>query len=348
MAPLRQQFYGEIAHWMARVQRGMNQNGREAILRHLIRVMFAWILKEDRHIPPEIFELAFNSVWLDNLNDYHRDVLLFLFRERLNKHKEVRKEHSIPQINEVLDRAPFLNGSLFAVQEGDNDLDLRHTDYWSVNNDNPGLFTILSRYHWTMDEHRPGESEQTLDPELLSNLFERLIAPTETGEEFLPTHQPRGTYYTPADIADEMVKDALAAAVKDHAGPLSDNELLDLFGDADIPLELGGADLKRLVDRIRQVRIFDPAVGSGEFLFSSLLAIRRGLSKLGKKGEPVEAIIKGQLRGQDINPLAVQIARLRLFITITAARRESPPPRVFGEIPHHFPTWRRSSFARTP
>ncbi len=329
VAPLRQQFYREIAHWTARVQRGMDQAGREAVLRHLIRVMFAWILKEDRQIPPEIFELAFNAVWLDNLNGYHLDVLLFLFRERLNRHSEVRDEHPVPEINEVLDRAPFLNGSLFAVQEGDDDLDLRETDYWSVDTDNPGLFTILSRYHWTMDKHRPGESEQTLDPELLSNLFERLIAPTEMGEEFLPSRQPKGTYYTPADIADEMVKDALAVAVMDAAAPLNERDLLELFGDEDIPLELGEADRERLAGRIREVRIFDPAVGSGEFLLSSLLGIRRALRKLDVE-EPVEAIIKRQLRGQDINPLAVQIARLRLFIAITAARRESPPPEFSG------------------
>ena len=321
---LRHQFYREVALWIARVQKDKDQAGREAVLRHLIRVMFAWILKEGNHIPPEIFESAFNDDFLDDLDNYHQNVLVYLFRERLNKHQDLRDEHSIYQISEVLDRAPFLNGSLFARQDGDDGLDLKAADYWNVDSENPGLFTILSRYHWTMDEHRPGESEQTLDPELLSNLFERLIAPTERGSEAPPLRQPKGTYYTPADIADEMVKEALVAATRDYAGSLSELDLLKLFGDSETePPTLNEKVRASLVDRIREVRIFDPAVGSGEFLFSSLLSIRRALKKLGIE-EPADVIIKRQLRGQDINPLAVQIARLRLFIAITAARKSLP------------------------
>ena len=321
VATLRQQFYREVAQWTARIQQGKDQAGRQAVLRHLIRVMFSWILKEENIIPPEIFEPAFNDTHLPNLEDYHHDVLVPLFHDRLNIRHDRRDEKPIPGINAALDQAPFLNGSLFARQDGDDELHLKANDYWSVDNDRPGLFTILNRYHWTMDEHRPGESEQTLDPELLSNLFERLIVPTEKGGES-PLRQPQGTYYTPADVADEMVKDALAAAVKDHAGPLDDAQLLDLFGDSDAPLpRMTTAAKNRLAERIRELRIFDPAVGSGEFLFSTLLALRRALKKLDGVDEPAEAIIKRQLRGQDINPLAVQIARLRLFIAITAARR---------------------------
>ena len=320
VATLRQQFYREVAQWTTRVQQGKDQAGRQAVLRHLIRVMFSWILKEENIIPPEIFEPAFNDTQLPDLNGYHRQVLLFLFHERLNVHPDRRGEHPVPGINAALDEAPFLNGSLFARQDGD-ELDLPAAEYWSVDGDRPGLFTILNRYHWTMDEHRPGESEQTLDPELLSNLFERLIVPTEQGGES-PLRQPQGTYYTPADVADEMVKDALSAAVKDDAGPLDGSQLLELFGDSDAPLpKMRPAQQQRLAGGIRELRIFDPAVGSGEFLFSTLLALQRALKKLEGTDEPAEEIIQRQLRGQDINPLAVQIARLRLFIAITAARR---------------------------
>ncbi len=321
VATVRQQFYREVAHWTARIQRGKNKAKREAVLRHLIRVMFAWILKEDNRIPPEIFEPAFDFDHLQSLDDYHRQVLQFLFHQRLNVRQDLRDDHSIPAINDALNEAPFLNGSLFAKQDSDDSLDLKATDYWSVDSERPGLFTILSRYHWTMNEHRPGESEQTLDPELLSNLFERLIAPTEKGDASL-LRQPQGTYYTPADIADEMVKDALCTAVKDQAGPLDKNQLLELFGDSDGPLlDMDPADKEVLIGRIRELRIFDPAVGSGEFLLSSLLSIRRSLKNLGVD-EKTEDIVRRQLRGQDINPLAVQIARLRLFIAITATRQQ--------------------------
>ncbi len=330
---LRQQFYQEIAHWTTMQQKGKDLAQRQAILRHLVRVMFAWILKEEtssRQIPPELFEQAFANAALPNADDYHREILRFLFHQRLNVHQDKRGEHPDARINGAMEPAPFLNGSLFAWHDDDDVLDLPAAAYWSTDSTQPGLFTILSRYHWTLNEHRPGESEQTLDPELLSNLFERLITPTVEGT-VPPLRQPQGTYYTPADVADEMVKDALAAAVRDYAPvSISDAQLLALFGSSDAALpELTPQETATLIRRIKALRIFDPAVGSGEFLFSVLTALRRALIKLEPWDAPVEPIadiIRHQLAGQDINPLAVQITRLRLFIAITAAERHYPDP----------------------
>ena len=334
-APLRQQFYREIDQWTRRIQRGRNAVMRRAVLRHLIRVMFVWILKESNRIPPQLFERGFIREHLPDLNAYHRTALRFLFHQRLNVDQSSRPPHPVEAIHQAMEDAPFLNGSLFREDtDSDPELDLPAAAYWNSDDQRPGLFTILSRYHWTMDEHRPGESEQTLDPELLSNLFERLIAPTQQGGE-APLRQPQGTYYTPADVSDEMVKDALTAAVKDHAGPLAETQLLALFGqpEPDLP-DIPAADLERLAARLRELRIFDPAVGSGEFLLSMLLAVRRALQRLYQRlyGEQhdgsdysAEAIIRRQLAGQDINPLAVQIARLRLYIAIIAARHAAAP-----------------------
>ena len=240
--------------------------------------------------------------------------------------EDVRTPHAIGKLNGILDRAPFLNGSLFAKDVDDPELKLPIDIYWNVDEDAPGLFTIFSRYHWTTDEHRPGESEQTLDPELLSNLFEQLITPTEEGKE-PPPRQPQGTYYTPADVADEMVKDALAAAIQVRAsGLLTHEQLLSLFGDSDevIPA-IGPSEITVLTDQIESLRIFDAAVGSGECLFSCLIALKTALGKLnGRKVDLTREIIKNQLAGQDINALATQITRLRLFIAIESAEKSAP------------------------
>ena len=328
---LRQQFYREVARWTTAQQQGKDLAQRQAILRHLVRVMFAWILKEEtssRQIPPELFEQAFANAALPNADAYHREILRFLFHQRLNVHQDRRGEHPNARINRAMEPVLFLNGSLFAWHDDDDALDIPAAAYWNTDSTQPGLFTILSRYHWTMDEHRPGESEQTLDPELLSNLFERLITPTIEGAA-PPLKQPQGTYYTPADVADEMVKDALAAAVRNYApAAVSDAQLLALFGSSDAALpELTPQETATLIRRIKALRIFDPAVGSGAFLFSVLTALRRALSKLEPRAaNPVVDIIRRQLAGQDINPLAVQITRLRLFIAITAAERHNPHP----------------------
>ena len=331
---LRQQFYREVARWTTAQQQGKDLTQRQTILRHLVRVMFAWILKEENIIPPELFEQAFAHAALPHADDYHREILRFLFHRRLNVLTDKRDEHPNPRINGAMEPVPFLNGSLFAQHpDTDDALDLSAAAYWNTDSTAPGLFTILSRYHWTMDEHRPGESEQTLDPELLSNLFERLITPTVEGTA-VPLRQPQGTYYTPADVADEMVKDALAAAVRNYApAAVSDAQLRELFGSSDAALpELTPQETATLIRRIKELRIFDPAVGSGEFLFSVLTALRRALSNLAPgAANPVADIIRRQLAGQDINPLAVQITRLRLFIAITAAERHNPNP---GPLPN--------------
>ena len=332
-APLRQQFYREVAQWTGRQQKGQQRPRRQAILRHLVRVMFAWILKEENLIPAELFEEAFVAANLTGGASYHRDLLRFLFHQRLNVPEEQREAHPNAAIDQSMDGVPFLNGSLFAVHPDDDTLDIPAADYWNVDADRTGLFTILSRYHWTMDEHRPGESEQTLDPELLSNLFERLIAPTEQVGA-APLKLPLGTYYTPADVADEMVKDALSAAVRDYTpAKVSDAQLLELFSNSDAPApQLSTAQRRKLTGRIKELRIFDPAVGSGAFLFSVLTALQRALSTLNRlksktanpAANPAADIIRRQLAGQDINPLAVQITRLRLFIAIIASRRNIP------------------------
>ena len=324
--PLRQQFYREVSRWIWELQRDRDSQYRHAVLKHLIRVIFTWILKEEGIIPPELFEYAYVANHLDDRDAYHSEVLKFLFHERLNVLEDVRVPHDVTRLNEMLDLAPFLNGSLFAKEISEPDLALPDSKYWSVDEDEPGLFTIFNRYHWTTDEHRPGESEQTLDPELLSNLFEQLITPTEEGEES-PPRQPQGTYYTPADVAEEMVKDALAAAVEVRLPNLLNNEqLLSLFGDSDAPAPtFDASDKANLADRIKSLRIFDPAVGSGEFLFSCLIAIKIALTKLnGGDANLTREIIKGQLAGQDINPLATQITRLRLFIAIVSAEKGDP------------------------
>ena len=337
VAPLRQRFYAEVSAWTKRLTAGREQTEREAALRHLIRVMFAWILKEDGLIPAELFERGFADAAMLDPDRYHADVLRFLFHERLNVPDEKRSPHANAAVDAVCEDAPFLNGSLFHEQDGDGDLGIPAEGYWSPDEETPGLFTIFSRYHWTTDEHRPGESDQTLDPELLSNLFERLILPIESDEAL--DRQPRGTYYTPADVTIEMVKDALAAASRSQAPRGStDAQMLDLFGDRGAPLPAWSVrDRRRLAERVREIRVFDPAAGSGAFLFGCLTALQTALEKLEPgAAEPTPEVIKRQLHGQDIHPLAAQITRLRLFIALKAAdrkaNRDAPLPNLEARI----------------
>ena len=97
----------EVAEWAARAQQGKDRVGREAVLRHLIRVMFAWILKEEIAFRRRSSNRPLSTATLSNSNVYHRDVLQFLFHRRLNVRYDERDPHPIAEINEALERAPF-------------------------------------------------------------------------------------------------------------------------------------------------------------------------------------------------------------------------------------------------
>ena len=335
---VRKEFYEKIAEgWTLRQYRKAKGSQkqrhayREAVLRHLIRTVFAWILKEDGKLPPEVFDEAFAK--REAKGDYHGQLLTFMFHERLNKSDSARRPHSNPAIEMALDGTRFLNGSLFARHLDDGMLQMSDVDYFGTDPKSPGLFTILAEYDWTASEHTPHSSDQTIDPEVLSNLFENLIAVTQYGTE-VPERMPAGTYYTPADVALEMVKDALTEAVQGYAPQhWTKADLRELFGDQDAPTpESTVVEQQRLAARIRELTIYDPAVGSGEFPFTASTAIRTALQKLGipdKNAAVTRDIISRQLFAQDINPMAVQVTRLRLFIAIIAredADQTSQPP----------------------
>ena len=334
---IRKEFYLAIAKWLQLKQTGRGRRYRQSILRHLIRTVFAWILKEDGILPAEPFDDSFAKRY--EAIDYHHEILMFMFHERLNVPEIDRVNHGVNQIDDVLDGVPFLNGSLFAVHEGDSEFALSFDDYFSVNPERPGLFTIMSRYDWTTDEHTPGESDQTIDPEMLSNLFENLFAASERGDEAL-TRMPKGTYYTPSDVVMEMVKDALKAAIRSNLPELAlgDQELLNLFDDVDHDqVPLASSDTERLIRTLKGFTVFDPSVGSGAFLLTMTYAIRNAVRKLNAGADnPTRHVIQNQLHALDISPMAVQITRLRLFIAIMAAERNAaslkPLPNLEGRI----------------
>lgn len=332
---IRKEFYEAISNWTRTRQRRRDEVHRQAVLRHLIRTVFAWILKEDGIIPNELFEESFAQ--RQGGKTYHRNVLMFMFHEGLNKARQERKQHLDTAVDEAIQKVPFLNGSLFAEHDGDAGFDLKLEHYFGVSEHDPGLFTIMSRYDWTTTEHTPGESDQTIDPEMLSNLFENLFAATESDQ--VQKTMPRGTYYTPSDVVAEMVKDALTAATERFTPPLFCTQVLqNLF--SDVETELPQVDLEQISDfkrNLLNLSVFDPSVGSGAFLLGVANALANAVKKLDPDAEdPTRSIIQTQLFGQDINPMATQITRLRLFIAIMAAEPKGheikPLPNLEGRI----------------
>ena len=227
-------------------------------------------------------------------NATHRDFSRYRYKSQIA---------DTDKLLELFTQTPFINGGLFdcldseeATDDGGYRIDCfsdRHYKKLSLPNrlffhKDDGLFPLLKHYKFTVEENTPIEQEVALDPELLGKVFENLLAAynPETGES---ARKQTGSYYTPRPIVDYMVEEALVAALAGQVRPTNGDEafweerlhyLLDYAkasDDADQWFSEGEAD--RIVQAISELKILDPAVGSGAFpmgvLHKLTLALRR-------------------------------------------------------------------------
>lgn len=78
-----------------------------------------------------------------------------------------------------------------------------------------GLIDLFSRYKFTVDENTPVEEEVALDPELLGKVFENLLASYNEDTKSTARKQS-GSFYTPREVVDYMVDEALVAYFVRH------------------------------------------------------------------------------------------------------------------------------------
>ena len=312
---VQSEFYDEIATWFKRTGTELND------LRHLIRVLFAWFLKEHGVIPSELFEVHTGIKIHDQLE--------YLFTKTLSTEPMQR---TVPLkfqlLKEVFENTPFLNGSLFNADASLLRSDLDDSDYISTRQTKKGLFTILKRYAWTLTENDQIKSDTALDPSMIGSVFERFVALAENITPGPLARQPDGTYYTPQDLTDEMVCDALAHDLTAHIDGITFNEALNLLhpneDSQSHTASLLNTNLKQeVVKRLRKVTVLDPCTGSGEFIVSTLNTLRRAEKKLRSDYDDLDRIkhaIKNQLYAVDVNPIAIQVTRFRFYLAMVCTQ----------------------------
>ena len=326
-----------------------DSNVRKSFAVRLIgRLMFCWFLKQKKSqdgqlVPEEI--LSSSAV----KNNYYHEILERLFFEVLNTNIEDRDIR-----NELFDKVPYLNGGLFNPQLEDYyELDrttfaskhintLNISDEWFKK-----FFELLELYNFTIDENTVFDQELSVDPEMLGRIFENLLAEInpETGSS---ERKRTGSFYTPRDIVEYMVDQSLLEYFKTKTG-LSENKLkalisYDVNDDKEHPLN--DSDRGEIVTAVDLLKILDPACGSGAYPIGVLqkvvyiLQVADPDGKLwrDKKLENVPElyrqkieqefnsktldyirkleVIKNSIFGVDIQPIAVEVARLRCFLTL--------------------------------
>ena len=175
-----------------------------------------------------------------------------------------------------------------------------------------GLFGLLNRYNFTIEENSAADQQVALDPELLGQVFENLLAYTneETQES---ARKSSGSFYTPRPIVEYMVEESLVARLGDT------EEVRQVFApdfEYDPTKRAFYAELK---ERLLSLKILDPACGSGAFPMSILAHMLVVLLRIDPTIDSYKTklrLIENNIYGVDIQPIAIQITKLRLFISI--------------------------------
>jgi len=206
-----------------------------------------------------------------------------------------------------------------------------------------GILDIFDLYNFTVKEDEPLEREVAVDPEMLGKVFENLLDPN--------ARKSKGTYYTPRDIVYYMCQESLISYLNNElAGVVSgdDIEKLIRYGESvfenDATQESTNLNGKKkflpntveqnaeyIDQKLASVRICDPAVGSGAFVVGMMSEIVRTRNALTPYMQPdPERIlynfkrdaIQDCLYGVDIDPGAVEIAKLRLWLSLIVDEEE--------------------------
>lgn len=269
------------------------------------------------------------------------------------------EEVRIDGFSDQPEKNPVVPDQLFFAEATEADLSRDYGDRRYRQTPVRGIISILNSYHFTIVENDPVEQEVALDPELLGRVFENLLAAynPETDET---ARKQTGAFYTPREVVDFMVDQALIARLADEMATRSpasadvEKRLLLLFGYEDHANPFTVVESRHLIAALDALKLLDPACGSGAFPMGALQKMVHILRKLDRgntewrerqltkaraidnaeaRRRAVTAVeetfarhgddygrklylIENCLYGVDIQPIAVQIAKLRFFISL--------------------------------
>ena len=313
-----------------------------------------------------------------------------------NKYRYTDLLRNEDAILEHLKKVPFVNGGLFdsldsfkGQKAGGKRIDCftdwpphrrkLHVPAKLFFQEEKGLYEIFSRYKFTVEENTPVEQEVALDPELLGQAFENLLGVYNPETEEL-ARKETGSFYTRRHVVDYMVDEALIAYFLQKVTPgdgdtnfleerLRDDLLAyDQLGEKDKSNDhmIYDSEIEPMIQAIDELKILDPAVGSGAFPMGILNKLVLILKKLdpenerwkqqqiepaGKIPDPQSRkkafdaidevfseanqynnygrklyLIQNCLYGVDIQSIAITIAKLRFFISLVIEQQPNDKP----------------------
>lgn len=322
LQPLNKKFYAGISERFITLRQYLTKENilddKHASLfanRLLGRVIFCWFLDKKGVINPN--RKYFDSHSFTDDSEYYRKNLENLFFGVLNTPIADREYKD--------DITPFLNGGLFEAR--DTDL-YKNSTLSFPKNYFDDLFDFLSGYNFTTDESTSQFQQVAIDPEMLGRIFENLLAEMteETGEQ---ARKAKGAFYTPREIVDYMCRESLREYLKTKIpeDQFRDQRFIQLIDAPDKDFQDQDHNWRRdwkpykdgIIKALDDLKVLDPACGSGAFPIGMLQLLVRVYERLEPRFDTYKAklqIIEKNIYGVDIDPMAIEISRLRAWLSI--------------------------------
>ena len=316
---------------------------KEVAIRLIGRLIFCWFLKQKKPEENSKYTLIDDSILsneaVSNHKDYYSKIIEPLFFEVLNKPVLDRKLTTYQK--SIFKLIPYLNGGLFESREHDyyrkGTGEMYVPDQWFSD-----LFEFFDRYHFTIDENSSVDIEVSIDPEMLGTIFENLLGEINPDTE-KQAKKATGSFYTPRKIVDYMVDESLKQYLHTKT-EISLDKLQALISynlEDDIGNNFSDDEKRKIIKAISECKIIDPACGSGAFPIGVLQKIIWCLEIIDpgaslwmdekfSKADNDElldniktaeyfrklGVIRDNIFGVDIQSIAVEISKLRCFLTL--------------------------------
>lgn len=358
---LSKEFFDEYHRHYDRIIAELSRQGNTGAVFHdyvkklMGRIVFLHFLQKKGWLndDPEFLRNLFFMQPLNRRSDFLEQVLEPLFfgvfnTEPQNREKvflendwdlSLLKEWNSGSTNALthshIDALPYLNGGLFERDEVDK-MKIKLPALLFEK-----LFEFMASYNFTIDENDPDDADIGIDPEMLGKIFESL----------LEDNKAKGAFYTPKEIVRYMCKESLIAYLNSKVNSdevnseSKENQITNhdslvtavrqFVEQHEFPEEL--KPYHEVLDTaLRDVKICDPAIGSGAFpmgLLNELWRCREAIENvpdeldLAYRAELKKEIIENNIYGVDIERGAIDIARLRFWLSIVVdAEKPEPLP----------------------
>ena len=337
--PVTRDFFAEYKRIFENVERsvtGFRDSGDEIEARRFFvqtlfnRLMFIYFLSRKGWLTFNGDADYLNALWRDygslggdaNANFYTAR-LKPLFFAGLNNPQSIDLMSNNPVMYRTIGDVRFLNGGLFEETDLDRRADITVPDN-AIEQVLTGLF---DRFNFTVMESTPFDIEVAVDPEMLGKVFEELV----TGRH------DSGAYYTPRQVVSFMCREALKGYLEEQDTG-ADADAIARFVDQREPADVSLSAARRISEALSEVTVVDPACGSGAYLLGmmqELIELQNTLYNVGVDAKGLYdlklEIIERNLYGVDIDEFAVNIAMLRMWLSLAIdyeGERPEPLPNL--------------------